>query len=226
MDTKSGRLFSRSKIGSNYRDDKDLNKIETDYRDNKDLNQVETNYGDNEDDIDIENNYGDNEDDVEVKTDYGDNKESIFLEAAAHQIPSLPRPYSADVPDPGDDTAGIAEFDIMRSSLLAELMAVGPGLLTSAANWEHGSTQNICTRMPEVSYIHHGIYVQFGLKARPWQVSVLIDICQKKRNVCALASTNAGKNLVYQAISVITGESVLVISPTIALMEDQVIAAL
>ncbi len=57
-------------------------------------------------------------------------------------------------------------------------------------------------------------------------MSVLIDITQKKRDVCALASTNAGKSLVYQAVPVITGGSILVISPTIALMEDQVIAAL
>ena len=226
MDTKSGHPFCRSETGSDYRDDKELNEIETDYGDNKDLNQVETDYGDNEDDINIETDYGDNEDDVEVETDYGNDEESIFMKVAACHIASLPRPRSADVPDPGDDTASMAEFDMMRSSLPADPMAVGPGLLTSAANWECGSTQDICARMPEVSRIRQGIYAQFGLKARPWQMSVLIDICQKKRDVCALASTNAGKSLVYQTIPIITGGSVLVISPTIAHIEDQVIAAL
>ena len=226
MDTKSGHPFSRSETGSDYRDNKDLNEIETDYGDNEDLNQVETDYGDDEDDIDIETDYGDNKDDVEVETDYSNDEESIFLEVAACHIPSLPRPRSADVSDPGNDTASMAEFDMMRSSSPADFMAVGPGLLTSAANWERGSTQDICARMLEVSRICQGIYAQFGLKARPWQVSVLIDICQKKRDICALASTNAGKSLVYQAIPIITGGSVLVISPTIALMEDQIIAAL
>ena len=80
--------------------------------------------------------------------------------------------------------------------------------------------------MPEVSCIRQAIHARFGLKARPWQVSVLIDITEKKRNICAIASTNAGKSLIYQVILVITGGSILVISPTIALMEDQVTHAL
>lgn len=63
---------------------------------------------------------------------------------------------------------------------------------------------------------------QFNVKARPWQVSVVVDITKQNRDVCAIAGTNAGKSLVYQSIPVITGGSVLVISPTIALMEDQV----
>lgn len=153
MDIKSGWPFSRSKIGSNYRNDKDLNEIKTDYRDNKDLNQVETNYGDSKDDINIETDYGDNENDVKVKIDYGKDEESIFLEVAARHIPSLPRSCLADIPDPGNDTASIAKFNIMRSSLAADSMAVGPGLLTSAANWERRSIKNICTKMPKVSCI-------------------------------------------------------------------------
>ena len=55
---------------------------------------------------------------------------------------------------------------------------------------------------------------------------MLIYITKKKRNICALVSTNAGKSLVYQAISVITRGSILVISPTITLIEDKVIAVL
>lgn len=167
MDTKSGCPFSWSETGSDYRDDKDLNKIETNYGDNKDLNQVETDYGDDKDDIDIETDYGDNEDNVEVETDYSNDEESIFLKAVARYIPSLPRPRLVDVPDPGDNTASMAKFDMMRSSPPADPMAVGPGLLTSAANWERGSTQDICARMPEVNRICQGIYAQFGLKARP-----------------------------------------------------------
>lgn len=76
--------------------------------------------------------------------------------------------------------------------------------------------------MPEVDRIRRLINEHFELKARPWQVSVLVDITQKKRDVCAIASTNTSKSLVYQAIPVVTGGSVLVVSLTIALMEDQV----
>ncbi len=50
----------------------------------------------------------------------------------------------------------------------------------------------------------------------------MVDITLKKRDMCAIASTNAGKSLIYQAIPVVTGGFVLVISPTIAFMEDQV----
>ena len=45
---------------------------------------------------------------------------------------------------------------------------------------------------------------------------------QKKKDICVIASTNTGKSLVYQAIPVVTRGSVLVISLTIILMEDQV----
>ncbi len=52
-----------------------------------------------------------------------------------------------------------------------------------------------------------------------------MDITKYKRDVCVIAGTNASKSLVYQSIPIITGGSALVISPTIALMEDQVCIA-
>lgn len=58
--------------------------------------------------------------------------------------------------------------------------------------------------MPKIDHIHQLINKYFKLKARPWQVSILVNIIQKK-NVCTIASINASKNLVYQAISIITG---------------------
>ncbi len=48
----------------------------------------------------------------------------------------------------------------------------------------------------------------------------MIDITPTKRDVCAIASTNAGKNLVYQAILVVTEGFVLVLSPTITLIKN------
>ncbi len=52
-----------------------------------------------------------------------------------------------------------------------------------------------------------------------------MDITKCKSDVCAIAGTNAGKSLVYQSIPIVTGGSVLVILPTIALIEDQVCIA-
>ncbi len=179
MDIGSGHPFGWSKTGSDFGNDKNLNEIETDYRNNKDLNQVETDYEEDDDNIEIETNYEDNEDDVEIETDYGNDEESIFLEVAARRnpLPSHSRP--ANILDPSNETASMAEFYMMRSSPPTDPMVVGPGLLTSAANWERGSTRDIYTRMPEVSRIRQAIYAPFGLKARPWQVSMLIDITQK-----------------------------------------------
>lgn len=92
--------------------------------------------------------------------------------------------------------------------------------LTSATNWKPSSTRSISTKLVEVESVRRVINTYFNLKARPWQVNAVIDITKRKRDVCAIAGTNAGKSLVYQSIPVITGGCVLVISPTIALMED------
>ena len=123
-----------------------------------------------------------------------------------------------------EDNASIMKFNMMYSSLLAEpgSATVDQEFLTSAANWEGKSIQDICARRPEADYICWLINKHFGPKARLRQISVLVDITQKKREICAITSINAGKSLVYQAILVMTGVSVLVISPTIALMEDQI----
>lgn len=86
--------------------------------------------------------------------------------------------------------------------------------------------RDICAKMPEVDRIRQIINKRFGFKARLWQVSILVDITVKKKDICAITSYNASKSLVYQVILVVTGGSVLVISPTIALMEDQVKANL
>lgn len=61
--------------------------------------------------------------------------------------------------------------------------------------------------MLEVNYICRIITKYFRLKARPWQVCILIDIIYKKTNFYAIASTNTSKSLVYQTILVITGLS-------------------
>ena len=120
----------------------------------------------------------------------------------------------------------MADFDMLRSSPPLSPNGRDHFFLTSAINWEPASTREISTKVKEVESVRQVINTHFNFKARPWQVGAVIDITKRKRDVCAIAGTNAGKSLVYQSIPVVTGGSVLVISPTIALMEDQVCIAL
>lgn len=143
MDTELSHWFNWLKTSSNFEDNKNLNNIETDYRDDKNLNQVNIDYKDNKNDIEIEINYRNNEDKFEIKTNYGNEKKSIFLKIAANCNRPQPHPCPANILDSSNKTASKAKFDIIQSSLLANLMVVGLGLLTSTANWKYGSTWNI-----------------------------------------------------------------------------------
>ncbi len=168
----------------------------------------------------------------EFETHHEDNLESEVTHnksllpgprSAEQHVPMLPGPCPAEYHVP-EDIASMIEFDIMRSSPPANPVSatIDQGFLSSAVNWERRSIRDICARMPEVDRIRRIISGRFRLKARLWQISVLVNITHKKSDVCIIASTNTGKSLVYQAIPVVTGGLVLVISPTIALMEDQV----
>ncbi len=168
----------------------------------------------------------------EFETDHKDNFESKVTRnkslipgrcSAEQHVPILLGPRLAEHHVP-KNTASIIELNMIHSSLPANSVSatIEQRFLTSMVNWEYRSTRDICSRMREVDHICQIISRYFGLKARPWQVSVLVDITLKKRDVCTIASTNAGKSLVYQAILIVMGGLVLVISPTIALIEDQI----
>ena len=124
-----------------------------------------------------------------------------------------------------NDTSSMVDFDMLRSSSPSSPSGWDHFFLISAANWEPASTREISTKVKEIERVRQVINIHFNLKARPWQVGAVVDITKRKRDVCAIAGTNSGKNLVYQSIPVVTKASVLVISPTIALMEDQVCIA-
>ena len=51
-------------------------------------------------------------------------------------------------------------------------------------------------KIKEVESIRQIINTHFNFKVRPWQVGAIIDITKCKRDFCAIAGTNAGKNLV------------------------------
>lgn len=73
--------------------------------------------------------------------------------------------------------------------------------------------------MPEVDRVYQIIIEWFSFNIKSWQVSILVNITLKKKDVCTIISINTSKSLVYQVIPVVTRGFVLVISPTIALME-------
>ena len=51
---------------------------------------------------------------------------------------------------------------------------------------------------------------------------MVADITKLKRDVVVIADSSAGKSLLYQLIPLITRGIILIILPTITLMEDQV----
>ncbi len=119
-----------------------------------------------------------------------------------------------------NDTLSIADFDMLRSSPLSSPNDQNHSFLTNTVNWDPISTRQISTKVKEIESVCQVIHTHFNLKARQWQVNTIIDITKRKRDICAVAGISAGKNLVYQLISVVTGGSIFVISPTIAIMED------
>lgn len=71
-----------------------------------------------------------------------------------------------------------------------------------------------------MDFVCQAINEQFNIKTKLWQVSIIVDITKQNQDVCVISGTNVGKCLVYQSILVITNGFVLVILPTIALIED------
>lgn len=58
---------------------------------------------------------------------------------------------------------------------------------------------------------------------KPWQVSAMINMIYNKKDIVISADTRFDNSLLYQLISLIRDKViVLVVSPTIALMTDQV----
>ena len=149
------------------------------------------------------------------ETDYGDGNDEFFQDDG----------HVNGIGHQSNDTSSMADFDMLRSSPPSSPSDRNHSFLTSAVNWEPASTRQLSTKVKEVESVRQVINTHFNLKARPWQVGAVMDITKRKRDVCAIAGTSAGKSLVYQSIPVVTGGSVLVISPTIALMEDQVCIA-
>src|SRR5437773_1984387 len=53
------------------------------------------------------------------------------------------------------------------------------------------------------------------------QYEIIKTVVEDRRDVCAVLATGFGKSVCYQLPLLITGKSVLVVSPLISLMQDQ-----
>ncbi len=70
--------------------------------------------------------------------------------------------------------------------------------------------------------VRHKVKNTFGFQPYRWQVAVILDILNGF-DVAVHAGISSGKSLPFQAISrVKIGAIILVVSPTVALIEDQV----
>jgi ATP-dependent DNA helicase RecQ len=65
--------------------------------------------------------------------------------------------------------------------------------------------------------------VRFGLPGlRPWQRDAIVELLEGRRRALVVAPTGGGKSLCYQLPATVLGGTTVVVSPLIALMEDQV----
>ena len=75
----------------------------------------------------------------------------------------------------------------------------------------------------ETTSIEHTLRARFGLEAfRPWQREAIDALLGEPGRVLVVAPTGGGKSLTYQLPAAVLQGTTLVISPLVALMEDQV----
>src|SRR5437868_9041459 len=71
--------------------------------------------------------------------------------------------------------------------------------------------------------LDHILRERFGLDAfRPWQREAIEAVLGEPGRVLVVAPTGGGKSLTYQFPATVLGGTTLVLSPLVALMEDQV----
>lgn len=89
-------------------------------------------------------------------------------------------------------------------------------------NWTRVSVKNTSTKTPGFDHIRQKIKDRLGIQPYRWQTSVILDALNGADSVVK-AGTGSGKSLAYQGIPIVNDNAiVLVISPTIALIKDQV----
>lgn len=111
------------------------------------------------------------------------------------------------------------KFDIIQLSLFIKSIA-NKRCLTGAANRKTISTRDINAKTLEVNIICQVINKQFNVKAKLWQISIIINIIKQNQDIYEIVSINTNKSLVYHLILVIINDIIHIILPTIILIEN------
>jgi ATP-dependent DNA helicase RecQ len=89
------------------------------------------------------------------------------------------------------------------------------------------SAAALCMHPTEASQLDSVLTERFGLtEFRPWQKEAIVALLEGPGQVLVVAPTGGGKSLTYQVPATVLPGTTLVLSPLVALMEDQVRALL
>src|SRR5277367_3874142 len=85
------------------------------------------------------------------------------------------------------------------------------------------STAALAMRPSEAGLLDTVLTERFGLtEFRPWQREAIVALLEGSGQVLVVAPTGGGKSLTYQVPAAVLPGTTLVLSPLVALMEDQV----
>src|SRR5580704_15303392 len=88
---------------------------------------------------------------------------------------------------------------------------------------ETGSHRVLSPQPPMTSDLDAVLRDRFGLESfRPWQREAIVALLSGSGRVLVVAPTGGGKSLTYQLPAAVLEGTTLVLSPLVALMEDQV----
>lgn len=144
-------------------------------------------------------------------------QDDLFARLSDLDLQDFPIRESQDTTEIKD----MQSFDAMNSSPQPQLSTIGQCIVRQIQGYVSNYVPSSLTLGFHNKDITAKIKAKFGLDPHPWQVSVVVDIAHYKKDVFVIAGTNAGKSLTYQSRLKVTGGIVLVISPTIAFIKDQ-----
>lgn len=89
--------------------------------------------------------------------------------------------------------------------------------------WEEVDLRQLRENDEYIRDFRHIVNRRFGIQAKSWQIAAMKNILKDRIDVVVSAGTSQGKSLTFQALPIVAKKSiVLVICPTLSLMDDQV----
>ena len=158
------------------------------------------------------------------------NEDSIFINQASSRSNDLAQLADNFVLSNEDrnlldrfETNSIYEFNLSsqkpspRQSLLTLCHNMQPNAISK---WDIPKVKQFNTKTSDFDIIRHKIKNTFGFQPYKWKAAVILDILNRF-DVTVQAATSLGKSLLFQAtFRIKIGAIILVISPTMALIED------